>query len=131
MATRSFVGVAHNSKRREYVVLTGIIQREGRNWVATVQETGTAVQARSINDLMERLEEAVGLHLTTLEDMGELDRFLIDNGIAIYKARPKKPRLEVSRFTPGSLATALIHQLPRGSEAGPARPKARGPLVHA
>ena len=112
MTTRAFVGVARNDMRREYVVLTGIVQREGRNWVATVQETGTTAQARTISDLMERLQEALNLHLSTLEDCGELNRFLSDQGIAVYKAKPKKPRLEVSKFIPGSLATALIQQLP-------------------
>lgn len=89
MTARRFAGLAENEKRREYVVLTGVFQKEGRNWVATIIETGTTAQARTIPELMERLNEAVDLHLSTLEAVGELERFLSEQGMAVYKFEPK------------------------------------------
>ncbi len=112
MARRAFVGLAHSGSRKEHVVLTGLIEKEERVWVATCTELGVAAQARSIDDALERLMEACALQMSVLEEVGELDGFLKRHKIQIYKAAPKTPRLEVSNLKPGTLATTLIQPLP-------------------
>lgn len=58
-----------------YIVLTFKFQKEGRRWTAYCEELGTATFGRSLPEAQKRLEEAVLLHLNTLEDVGERERF--------------------------------------------------------
>ena len=115
MARREFVGLAHSGSRKEYVVLTGVVEKEERVWVATCTELGVAAQARAIDDALNRLAEACTLQMSVLEEVGELDGFLKRHQIQIYKSVPKKPKLEVPKLKPGTLATTLVQQLPEHS----------------
>ena len=54
-----------------YVVLTYKFNREGKRYTAYCEELGTATFGRSLKEAEARLEEAVGLHLNTLEELGE------------------------------------------------------------
>ena len=115
MAGREFVGLAHSGSRKEFVVLTGVMEKEERVWVATCTELGVAAQARSVDDALDRLTEACTLQMSVLEEVGELDRFLQQHQIQIYKSVPKRPRLEVPKLKPGTLATTLVQRLPEHS----------------
>lgn len=112
MAGRDFVRLAPSGSRKEYVVLTGVVEKEKRVWVATCTELGVAAQARSIDDALERLLEACALQMSVLEEVDELDSFLKRHQIPVYKTAPKTPRLEVSNLKPGTLATTLVQPLP-------------------
>lgn len=72
-----------------YVVLTYQLQKEGRRWLARCEELGTSVFGRSLPEAEKILEEAVGLHLNTLEDTGERERFFKENNILFHKVKPK------------------------------------------
>ena len=73
-----------------YVILNYEFRKEGRRWTACCQELGTATFGRSLAEAEKRLEEATTLHLDTLEDVGERDRFFEEHNIAYYETRPKK-----------------------------------------
>ena len=74
---------------RGYVILTYKFQKEGRRWTAHCEELGTATFGRSLPEAERRLEEAVLLHLNTLEDIGERERFFTEHGIQFHHIKPK------------------------------------------
>lgn len=72
-----------------YVVLTYEFGREGRRWTAHCKELGTATFGRSLPEAQRRLAEVVGLHLNTLEDIGERKRFFQEHNIKFHETKPK------------------------------------------
>ena len=73
-----------------YVVLTYEFRRVDRRWTAYCEELGTATFGRSLPEAKKRLQEAVLLHLNTLEDVGELERFFKEHNIQYHRIKPKK-----------------------------------------
>ena len=76
-------------RKKAFVVLTVLFEKEkdGR-WVATCKELGTSTYGNSIDDAQEKIEEAIGLHLNTLEEVGERERFFQENNITIFSSFP-------------------------------------------
>ncbi len=77
------------TKSSGYVVLTYKFGKEGRRWTAYCEELGTATFGRSLPEAKERLKEAVWLHLNTLENVGERERFFREHKITFYETKPK------------------------------------------
>ncbi len=73
-----------------YVVLTTEFRREGRRWTAYCEELGTATFGRSLPEAERRMKEAVILHLSTLEDVGERERFFKEHNIPFHHTKPKR-----------------------------------------
>ena len=73
-----------------YVVLTYKFREVNRRWTAYCEELGTATFGRSLPEAEKKLEEAVWLHLNTLEEVGERERFLKEHKIVLYHDEPKK-----------------------------------------
>jgi predicted RNase H-like HicB family nuclease len=113
MPARNYVGVARSRDRQKYIRLTAIVEREGRKWVAHCQELGTATHAATLEGALGRLKEAIELHLATLEDVGELQRFLDQQQITVFSYRPKNRfRFTVGRMPTNAVASPLIQKLP-------------------
>lgn len=72
-----------------YVVLTCQFQKEGRRWLARCEELGTSVFGRSLPEADRILNEAIWLHLNTLEDVGERERFFKEHNIHFHNVKPK------------------------------------------
>lgn len=72
-----------------YIVLTYEYRKIDGRWTAYCKELGTATFGRSLKQAEERLDEAVLLHLNTLEDVGERRRFFEENDIRFYKTKPR------------------------------------------
>ena len=73
-----------------YIVLTFEFRKEGRRWLARCKELTTSTFGNSLKEAQERIKEAVLLHLNTLEDVGERERFFRENNIHLYFHKPKK-----------------------------------------
>lgn len=73
-----------------YVVLTLEFRNVGRRWSAYCKELGTATFGRSLPEADKRIKEAVLLHLNTLEDVGERERFFREHNIEFHHDRPRK-----------------------------------------
>lgn len=73
-----------------YVVLTFKFHKEGKRWTAYCEELGTATFGRSLPEADKRLNEAVLLHLNTLEEVGERERFFKEHDIQLHRTKPKK-----------------------------------------
>ena len=73
-----------------YVILTFEFRKSGRRWTAYCRELGTATFGRSLTDAENKLDEAVLLHLNTLEDVGERERFFKEHDLKFYEHKPAK-----------------------------------------
>lgn len=67
-----------------YIILTFAFRKEGRVWTGTCLELGTSTYGRSFEKLKKELAELVEVHLNTLEDVGERERFFAENGIVFH-----------------------------------------------
>jgi predicted RNase H-like HicB family nuclease len=83
-------------KTSGYIAVTLKFVKEGKRWTAYCVELGTATFGRSIQEANERIREAVLLHLNTLEDVGECERFLKEHGVKFYQQRPKRREIKIS-----------------------------------
>ena len=73
-----------------YIVVTYEFRKENRRWVAYCKELGTATFGRSIPEAEKRIKKATLLHLNTLEDVGERERFFKEHSIQYHPTRPTK-----------------------------------------
>ncbi len=71
------------SKPDGYIALTCQYRREGRIWVATCLELGTSTFARTLPAAEKNLAEAITLHLDTLDEVGERERFFKEHHIGM------------------------------------------------
>lgn len=78
-----------------YVVLTFRFNKEDNRWLGHCEELGTATFGRSIPEVDKKLKEAVLIHLNTLEDVGECERFFKEHNIVFHETRPKKVEISV------------------------------------
>ncbi len=76
-----------------YVELTFKIVPEDDQYSAHCIELGIASCGDSIDEADENILEAVDVHLQTLMDIGELNRFLKDHGVSIKTYRTPKRSL--------------------------------------
>ncbi|MDY7037908.1 MAG: hypothetical protein SV375_17320 [Thermodesulfobacteriota bacterium] len=67
------------------LTLTIELKKEGQRWLARCIELGTSTFGRSIEDAKKKIKEAVLLHLNTLEDVGERERFFEEHKISKEK----------------------------------------------
>lgn len=77
-------------KTRGYVILTLKFHKQGKRWTACCEELGTATFGRSLPEADQRLKEAVMLHLNTLEDVGERERFFKEHNIQVHLEKPRE-----------------------------------------
>lgn len=79
-----------------YIILTVQFRKEGRRWTARCLELGTATFGRSLEEAKSRMEEAILLHLNTLEDVGGRERFFAEHKIRVYSHRPRFQKTRVN-----------------------------------
>lgn len=97
---------------RGYVIVTLKFRKENNNWTAYCEELGTATFARSLKKAQEKIIEAVELHLNTLEEVGERERFFRDHKIITHSHRPRKNEITITGpFEPETLASPFIYPL--------------------
>lgn len=95
-----------------YIVITLKILKEGKQWVAHCVELGTSTYGYSFEEAMERIEEAVELHLNTLEEIGERERFFKEHNIPLYTHKPKKNEVEIEcALEPGIYSSHYIYPI--------------------
>ncbi len=93
-----------------FVVLTLRFWTEGKRWVGECVELGTSTFGRSLPQTHDELKELVLLHLNTLEDTGERERFFQEHGIRLY---PDTVPAEVQTAVPvGAEFYTHIHEFP-------------------
>jgi predicted RNase H-like HicB family nuclease len=74
-----------------YIVLTvRFHQDEDDIWIADCMELGTSVYGKTFEEVRAQISEAVKIHLNTLEDVGERERFFRENNIRVHSGVPPK-----------------------------------------
>lgn len=73
-----------------YVVLTVTFRKLDKRWTAYCEELGTATFGRTLPEAKERIEETIILHLDTLDDVGERERFFKEHNIRFRHTKPRK-----------------------------------------
>ncbi|OGU72340.1 MAG: hypothetical protein A2V93_01625 [Ignavibacteria bacterium RBG_16_34_14] len=90
-----------------FIILTMIFSKEDDQWVGLCEELGVSQFGDSYEEAKEHLNEAVLLHLNTLEDLGESERFFKENNIKVYHADDEEITTRQTRFAPN---TARVEQ---------------------
>lgn len=99
-------------KAAAYIVVTLKFKKEKNKWTAYCEELGTATFAHSLKEARKRLEEAVILHLNTLEEVGERERFFKKHNITLYPNKPRKNEISITGpFDPDTLASPYIYPI--------------------
>ena len=83
-----------------FVVLTLAVHQEGRRWVGKCLELGTATDGPTLGQVHIELVELLELHLSTLDKIGEFQRFSEENSIKLY--RNALPPREITQTLPVS-----------------------------
>jgi len=66
---------------RGFIKVSLQLAREGDKWLGRCPELGTSMFGDTMEEALAELKEAILLHLTALEDAGELERFLEEQRI--------------------------------------------------
>ena len=101
-------------KRLGYVVLTLKFRKEGDKWTARCMELGTATFGPTLEEAEERIREAVTLHLNTLEDVGERERFFKEHNITHSLHKPRSVKVPTAGSDERSFYQAYIPPVPAG-----------------
>lgn len=91
-----------------YIVLTLKFRKEGDKWTARCVELGTATFGSSLEEAEERIREAVTLHVNTLEDVGERERFFKEHNIACHVHRPRSGKVPTTASDERSFYQAYV-----------------------
>lgn len=97
-------------KSDAYIIVTFLFYKEGNRWVGQCKELGTSTFGRSIQEALERLNEAVGLHLSTLEQVGECERFFRDHNITLHLHKPQEEEIRIP-IEPDAFVRSYIYPI--------------------
>ena len=95
-----------------YIVVNFEFRKEGRRWAAYCEELGTATFGRSIPEAKKKIQEAVLLHLNTLEEVGERERFFREHSIKFLRTRPVKNIIRRSPLRRESFYSTHVQPIP-------------------
>lgn len=104
--------MTHHSKKR-YIELTMEFRKEGNLWTGVCKELGTATDGETFEEVTESLKAMVFLHLNTLEDVGECERFLKEHGVEIHYNEHVPPRNIPMTYNPNQYFNRQL--IPLGS----------------
>ncbi len=100
--------------QKAYIQVTIVFNEEddGR-WTARCLELGTATFGSDLDEVVEAMEEAIGLQLNTLEDLGECFNFLKENKVKIYDSSPSPAitDVDVKDIPLGSFVHPEVHEI--------------------
>ncbi|MDE0270437.1 MAG: hypothetical protein OXI70_02915 [Chloroflexota bacterium] len=98
-----------------YVAMTFEFQREGDQWLGQCLELGTATFGDTVDEVADELADLVQLHLNSLEDVGERERFFERQEIPVFLDRtPQK----VTRPLPINAGSVFTQVRPIAVDAG-------------
>lgn len=103
-------------RKQQYIILTVLFYREkgDKRWLAECKELGTASYGDTLEDARERIAEAIEIHLDTLEEVGERERFFRKRKIKIVSVLPATDEINIKApVNPKMFAQPFIHQLAR------------------
>lgn len=84
--------VAANKRLLGFVILTLEFRQEGPYWLGRCRELSTSTYAKRFSQVRKELAEMVELHLNTLEQVGERERFFKEHNIRFYTDQELAPK---------------------------------------
>jgi predicted RNase H-like HicB family nuclease len=87
----------------KYIQLTMVYHKEDGQWVGECKELGTSAFGDSIEEVETELAELVELHLNTLEELNEREKFFKEQGITIITKDIPKTFNVSTPYIPGQL----------------------------
>ncbi len=73
-----------------FVILTIEYRQEQDRVLARCRELSTSTFGDTFEEAQEAILEAIVLHVNTLEDVGERERFFKEHNIKFYRTRPRR-----------------------------------------
>ena len=96
-----------------YIYVTGVVEREGDQWVSFCKELGTASCGETPEEAFANLDEAVQVYLETLAEYGELDRVFGERGIVV--GRDATPEEAAGHDETGRITRTRRVEIPVGA----------------
>ena len=87
-AVRGLFGGHDDGELVAVLELTGVMWREGDEWVSQCLELDIASSGRTSDEAYEQLTDALCAYLNTLEELGEREQVLKERGIPVFPAAP-------------------------------------------
>ena len=79
---------------KEFIVLTIVINKEEDTYTAECLELGTAAFGETEKEARDAVEDLITLQLSTLEEVGERDRFFEEHEIEIFPDAPTSTQIK-------------------------------------
>jgi predicted RNase H-like HicB family nuclease len=94
-----------------YIVLTFKFRKGKNGWSGLCEELGTAVDGKTLQETEDLLKELVGLHLASLEEIGERERFFKEHHIELHHRRPTGTVSVHIPVNGDTLTSSHVHEL--------------------
>jgi predicted RNase H-like HicB family nuclease len=94
-----------------YIVLTGIIEKEGGQFVSYCPELGVASCGDTVDEAIDNLGDALQVQLDALEETGELRRVFHERNIRIDISPPAFDGVSI-KVPPGKICYTYPRQVP-------------------
>src|SRR4030042_6859406 len=102
-------------RKEGYVVFTFRFEKEDGRWTAYCDELGTATFGRSLPEAERKLNDAILLHINTLEEVGERERFLSEHNIELHPTKPKDDIQVCLPISSNSYVHPHVQSIPAGA----------------
>jgi predicted RNase H-like HicB family nuclease len=93
-----------------YIILTVVFKFEDEVWTAECMELGTATFGETLQEAEQDMQEAILLHLNTLEAVGEREAFFREHDIKIHPVQPKHMHIDLP-FEPNIFVSQKIQPI--------------------
>ena len=94
-----------------YVVLTGTVEPEDGMFVSYCPELGVASCGDTVEEALDNLGDALTVHISALEEIGELERVFHENQLKVITAPTPTESVSVS-VPPGKTVRAYAQSVP-------------------
>jgi predicted RNase H-like HicB family nuclease len=81
---------------RKYIIVTYIVKPDEDQYAAYCPELGTASCGDTIEEALDNIKDAVSLHIETLKELGDLERFLAGRGVKPLLRYPRQKQQAIS-----------------------------------
>ena len=94
------------------IIVTGVAEREGNQFVSLCPELGVASCGDTAEDALDMLEDALQVYIEDLLDIGNLDRVFLEKGVNISADVPGKGEKVLVSVLPGTTYRAYVLKIP-------------------
>ncbi len=98
-------------RRGDFFIINVMFQEdEKKRWTAECLEFGTATFGNTLKQAKERINEAIELHVNSLDEVGELERFITRHKIKVFRKTPRRIYFDIP-FEEGAFIQPQTHAI--------------------